>query len=346
MVRVEPDDGDPDWARPGVFQVAAGVFRIPLPLPLDGLKAVNVYAVVDDQGAVLVDSGWAVAEARQALEKALAALGYGLGDVRRFLVTHVHRDHYAMAVTVRRELGSRVSLGAGEKPAIDLLSTPGADPLARSVPELVRSGAGDIVPWLREQVEVAGHDPAGWAPPDDWLDDGTELVLPDRTLQVVATPGHTQGHVVFCDKAAGLLFAGDHVLPHISPSVGFEVVPGPLPLGAFLDSLRLVRTMPDRRLLPAHGPIGDSVHARVDELLDHHGHRLAQAYHAIGADGATAYQVAERLTWTRRGKAFHDLDPMNQMVAVTETAAHLDLLCAQARLQVHDISDVSHYSWT
>ena len=87
----------------------------------------------------------------------------------------------------------------------------------------------------------------------------------DRTLRVVATPGHTQGHVVFRDEAAGLLFAGDHVLPHITPSIGFEAVPVELALGHYLRSLRLVREMPDMRLLPAHGPVRPSVHDRVDE---------------------------------------------------------------------------------
>jgi glyoxylase-like metal-dependent hydrolase (beta-lactamase superfamily II) len=35
---------------------------------------------------------------------------------------------------------------------------------------------------------------------------------------------------VFADHAAGLLFAGDHVLPRITPSIGFEPVPAAQPL--------------------------------------------------------------------------------------------------------------------
>src|SRR3954462_9323039 len=114
-MQVEPDKGEPDWDRPGVFEVTTGVYRIPLPLPTDGLKAVNIYAVADADGIVLVDSGWAITEARTALETALDALGRELRDVSRFLVTHVHRDHYELAVTVRRELGNQISLGLGEK---------------------------------------------------------------------------------------------------------------------------------------------------------------------------------------------------------------------------------------
>ncbi|WP_238006502.1 MBL fold metallo-hydrolase [Dactylosporangium sp. AC04546] len=341
-MRVEQDDVTSDWTRPGVFEVAPGVYRIPLPLPHDGLRSVNVYALAVDDGLVLVDSGWAITEARQALDAALAALGACLGDVRRFLVTHIHRDHYAMAVAVRREFGTAVSLGEGEEPAVQALSTPGNQPMSGHWQTLIRCGAGEIVEALRARAELAPHDPADWAAPDDWLAGATDVVLPTRTLRVVATPGHTRGHVVFIDRDAQLMFAGDHVLPHITPSIGFEAVPAALPLGNYLDSLRLVRSLPDQRLLPAHGPVGPSVHTRVDELLHHHAERLDHACTVV-QDGATAYEAARRLTWTRRQRSFTDLDLFNQMLAVTETAAHLDVLVVQGRLKATDADGVRRY---
>ena len=44
---IEDDDlsGAGDWTRPGVYRCAPDVYRIPLPLPMDGLRAVNVYAI-------------------------------------------------------------------------------------------------------------------------------------------------------------------------------------------------------------------------------------------------------------------------------------------------------------
>ena len=49
-----------DWTTPGVEEVAAGVHRIPLPLPNDNLRAVNVYTIADGDGLLLIDSGWAI----------------------------------------------------------------------------------------------------------------------------------------------------------------------------------------------------------------------------------------------------------------------------------------------
>ncbi len=342
-MQIELDDADTNWARPGVYQVADRVFRIPLPLPHAGLRAVNAYALADDGGLVLVDSGWGLEAARETLDEALAALDRRVTDVRRFLVTHLHRDHYGLAVALRREFGQTVSLGDGERPSIEILSEPTHKPMGAHAVLLARWGAGPLVDWLRARWEDSNHDPADWAPPDDWLTGGSDVTLPARTLRVVATPGHTRGHVVFVDEHAGLLFAGDHVLPHITPSIGFEVAPAEQPLGDFLQSLRLVREMPDRRLLPAHGPVRPSVHARVDELLHHHARRLDLTQRAVTGDTATAYEVADRLTWTRRQTPFADLDPFNQMLAVAETAAHLDLLVAQGRLKATETDAVRRY---
>src|SRR5689334_1645589 len=105
------------WVEPGAFEVAPGVHRIPLPLPTDGLRAVNVYAIESADGLVLVDSGWALDVAERQLEAALATIGHDFADIQRFLVTHVHRDHYTLGVSLRRIYGSKIALGIGEQPS-------------------------------------------------------------------------------------------------------------------------------------------------------------------------------------------------------------------------------------
>lgn len=169
-----------------------------------------------------------------------------------------------------------------------------------------------------------------WEMPDRWLNNHAELDVAGRKLRVLATPGHTSGHVVFQDAAAGLLFAGDHVLPHITPSIGFQPAPYLGPLADYLDSLRLMLTLPDARLLPAHGPAGGSVHARVHELLEHHERRLTETLEGIG-ETATAYEVAQLIPWTRRELAFTELSVFDQVLAVNETGAHLDVLVTRGQ---------------
>jgi glyoxylase-like metal-dependent hydrolase (beta-lactamase superfamily II) len=322
------------WIEEGSFTVAPGVHRIPLPLPMDGLRAVNVYAVEAAGGLVLIDSGWALANSRDQLERSLARIGAGLGDIRQFLVTHLHRDHYTQAVAIRRELGTHVTLGTEEKHSIERLLGPDLRPLNAQLVQLARAGAEPVAKALSE-VTLAEHGmrPAefGYDWPDEWITSGQLFDLGNRTLEAVATPGHTRGHLVFADRAAGLLFAGDHVLPHITPSIGFEEVPAVLPLGQYLASLNVVRRMPDMALLPAHGPVSPSAHARIDELIAHHDGRLAAMRSLLSDRGElTAYQVAQELPWTSRRRRLADMDVMNQMLAICETAYHLDLLVARS----------------
>ena len=273
----------------------------------------------------------------------LARLGAGLADVRRFLVTHVHRDHYTLAVAVRRDTGAHVGLGRGEKPTLDLLQAAGRNPLSTQVTQLRRLGATALADGLQKRLAGTTVDRTDWESPDDWLEPGHVELPGGRVLEAVHTPGHTAGHLVFHDLDGALLFAGDHVLPTITPSIGFEPVLQAEPLAAFLRSLALVRSRPDALLLPAHGAVTDSVHARVDELVDHHGRRLDEVLGAVPDTDGSPAQVAAALRWTRHGRTLDELDPFNRMLATFETAAHLDLLVAQQRLVREDVDDVQHY---
>ncbi|MGZ4436464.1 MAG: MBL fold metallo-hydrolase [Nocardioidaceae bacterium] len=331
----------PHWTEPGAYEVADGVHRIPLPLPMDGLRAVNVYVLQTEEGLTLVDGGWAVRESREQLEESLAVLGHKVRDITRFLVTHVHRDHYSQAVAVRSEFGAHVSLGIGDKGTLDLI---GADGLADPTPtQLVRAGAVAVADAWRRHVSGA---PAveHYGPPDAWLEGDVTLRVGSRDLDAVATPGHTRGHYVFADRDAGLLFAGDHVLPTITPSIGFEPNYADQPLGDFLGSLAKVRALPDLRLLPAHGAVTASTHARVDELVAHHDERLALCLAAVRSGAGTAYDVAAVLPWTRHARTLAELDLFNTALASLETMAHLDLLAARGELARVESDGVRTYS--
>ncbi|HYG93621.1 MAG TPA: MBL fold metallo-hydrolase [Nocardioides sp.] len=341
---ISPDSGE-HWAAEGAWPVAPGIHRIPLPLPMDGLKAVNVYAVEGDDGLTLIDGGWAIPVARELLDKCLRGVGSGFGDIRRFLVTHVHRDHYTMAAVLGEEYDADVALGIGEKPALDLLNNMSQLDANPFTEVLAAAGARDVA----DEWTVGGRDEKlppleWWAYPNTWLDGDTTIDVGARALDAVHTPGHTPGHYVFADQANGLLFAGDHVLPTITPSIGFTVPADDDPLGHFLASLTRVRSLPDLRILPAHGPVAPSSHARVDELLGHHEHRLELCLRSLRSRAASvAAVVAGDLGWTRHETPFDELDLFNRGMAAMETKAHLDLLVARGQAAATDHPDGVRY---
>jgi glyoxylase-like metal-dependent hydrolase (beta-lactamase superfamily II) len=213
-----------DWTEPGLFTVAPGVHRIPLPLPQDGLRAVNVYAIESGDDLVLIDGGWALADSGDLLAAALGQIGRGPAEITRCLVTHVHRDHYTMAVILRRQFGTQVALGIGDRASLARVADAGRESMTEHGRRLQLAGAEPVIQALRQAYRHVRTDRTVWEQPDEWLKGPVTVSLPGRDLLAVPTPGHTQGHLVFADTSRAMLFAGDHVLPHITPSVGFEPV--------------------------------------------------------------------------------------------------------------------------
>ncbi len=322
------------WAEPGPEQVADDVFRIPLPLPGDALRAVNVYAIRDRSGVALVDAGWDTPASWAALDCGLRRLGAGIGAVRVVAATHLHNDHIGQAARLRDDAGAAILLGAGERPSLEQIRRDEDHGRGRVARRLRRLGAAELA--ARLEAGLAGGteppDRARYELPDVYLAEGSAVVAGGRPLAVVPTPGHTQGHVCLWDEGRRLLYAGDHVLPHITPSIGLEPVPARRPLADFLRSLGRVQDLPAAAVLPAHGPVFGDLRGRVLELLEHHERRLRQCRAALEQAAAApgtavdAALVAGRLRWTRREHRLQDLDGFNQMLAVGETAAHLDVL--------------------
>ncbi len=156
-------------------------------MPNDGLRAVNVYVLETADGLVAVDGGWALPGAGALLARALATLGAGLGDLRRFLVTHVHRDHYTQAVAVRRETGARVGLGVGEQPSLEVLRSADRSPQSEQVAALRASGAAGLADRLEAAISDSKVDLAEWEPPDEWLTAGDYPLPGGRVLEAVET---------------------------------------------------------------------------------------------------------------------------------------------------------------
>jgi len=181
----------------------------------------------------------------------------------------------------------------------------------------------DLAEWsqsVREHVRLVR--------PARELEDGEILELGGRRLQVVWTPGHSPGHICLFDPDERAILTGDHILPGITPHVGYWGGCDSDPLGMFLTSLRKVEALRALTALPAHRePIAD-VSGRIAEILAHHAEREAEINTLLGSEWRTGAEIAAGLSW-RRGKArFQSLPSMQRVLALVETLAHLEHLCA------------------
>jgi len=165
------------------------VFRI----PTVGSWAVNSFALVDDDGSVtLVDTGLQRAPAR--IVAGLAALGKQPSDVQRIVLTHAHPDHAGGARELAAYTGAPVALHAEDAGFAEAGTSPPKD---RS------STVGRIFARLQD----------GRFPPvpvgEKLVDD--QLLDVAGGLRVVATPGHSPGHISLLHEPTRTLITGDAI---------------------------------------------------------------------------------------------------------------------------------------
>jgi glyoxylase-like metal-dependent hydrolase (beta-lactamase superfamily II) len=308
---------------PGASDLGEGIAQIRLPMTGNPLRYINGYVIEEADGLTLVDCGWKADDVLAALLAGLHVLGHELADVRRVLITHHHFDHYGLAATLRR--AGVPELLMNER---DWLRARGF-----ATSRLENDRAADA--WLgRNGFTPNDLDDEGFAGRWEVMEPTRLIADGDRVgrLEAIWTPGHSPGHLCFADTRSDRMLTGDHVLDPITPHVGMWRGHEGDPLSDYLASLEKVRGRGAGGALPAHGEPFPDLDRRIDELIAHTEARNVQVLAALAGGAASAGEIAVRLPWTRRNRAFAGLGEWHQQFAVAETIAHLHHLAATGRV--------------
>lgn len=173
-----------------------------------------------------------------------------------------------------------------------------ADHAPAAVPLRQQTGARIIAP--RDVLDEVDQRVAG----------GEVLSIEGESVEVIATPGHTNEHVCYL-TAGGDLFTGDTVLGEGTTAI----FPPDGHMGDYLRSLALLRSRNPKRIYPAHGPIREDAVALIDQYIAHRLERERQVREAV-EQGATS--VAEM-----RKRIYPDLDVRLHRAAEIQIEAHL-----------------------
>lgn len=309
-------------------RIAEDLWRLDVPLVGNPLKNLNSYLITGER-SLLIDTGFRQEPCREALERQLAEIGVDRDRMDIFL-THLHSDHTGLAPEFIRP-GCRIYISRVDCPW--MLGFNGEEVWREMNREYIGEGFTQA-----EMEELWDINPAKTAGPADYegycvLDDGDQLTYGGHTLRCILTPGHTPGHLCLYEPDARWLFAGDHVLFHITPNIcRWSGVPDSL--GDYLDSLNKVRELPVDLLLPAHREETGDLRARAEELAAHHAHRIGNALTAVReTPGLTAYEIAGRMAWSIRCRNWAEFPLTQKFFAVGEALAHLDYLTVRGQVR-------------
>ena len=208
------------------------------------LGLVNAYLVEEDDGLTLVD-----AVIKGSEDKLLAAAAATGRSIVRIVLTHAHGDHVGSVDALTQRL-----------PDAELIVS------ARDARLLKKDMTLDPD---EPKDKLRGGYPGVEATPDRTVRHGDRV----GSLEVVATPGHTPGHVALLDVRDRTLYCGDAYSTVAGVATSAKLHP-PFPLALFtwhrptgLSSARALRRLEPARLAPGHGKVVESPLAAMDRAL-------------------------------------------------------------------------------
>ena len=306
------------------IEVAPGVkwLRMPLGGPLG---FINVWAIAEDDGWAIVDTGIGGAETLQAWREAFRN-ALGGRPATRVFATHMHPDHIGMAGWLTREHRCRLWITRLEFLTCRSLAADTGREAPQDGVRFYHAAGWDAEALEAYRARFGFFGRAIHVLPDSFhrLRDGDELTLGGRLWRVVTGSGHSPEHACLYCPELKLLISGDQVLPRISSNVAvFPTEPDADPLHDWLTSLARIKTLtPDDVLvLPAHNDPFFGLHARVDRLIGGHQRGLARLRKLI----AEPKRVVDVFPVLFR----RQIDLSNLGLATGESLAHLNYLLAR-----------------
>ncbi|MGV8805942.1 MAG: MBL fold metallo-hydrolase [Polaromonas sp.] len=304
-----------------VVEVAPGILWVRMPMPM-ALDHINIYLLKGSEGWTLIDTGLNTELTRERWEHIASAHLQGLPIVR-LVCTHMHYDHAGLASWLCERFDIPLYMTHGEYFMMRAMADPMPDPLPQAQVEFYQR-AGMPPERVERMWKAMRKDP--FLPPQPHsftrLRGGDEIELGGRIWRVVIGEGHSPEHACLYCEQDEILIAGDQLLPRISSNVlvtGIEPEANPLKL--WLESLtRLEQLAPGTLVLPSHERVFRGLHARTQELREHHEHQfvLLRA-HLTEHASCTAFEAMLCLFPRLRG-------PVDDMLALGESIAHLSWL--------------------
>jgi glyoxylase-like metal-dependent hydrolase (beta-lactamase superfamily II) len=197
------------------------------------------------------------------LEDYIRNAGYGLKQIRRIILTHVHLDHIQATNELRKKAADDVKIYAHWIDAAYLAQNPAyhGPPSHDQVKELFQK-FGVKMEDLAKRFGPMTVDPIHI---DEQIQDGDSI----GSLKVIHTPGHTPGHISLYSEKHRIIFGADFLFKSVFDTEGLFVPYAAVsidPITAAVSAKRISRVNFDKLLL-AHqdSPILEKAQKEVEK---------------------------------------------------------------------------------
>ncbi len=273
------------------IEVADGILWMRLPLPM-ALDHVNVYALEDDDGWTIVDTGFGSRRTKAIWRKLLDGPLAGK-PVTRVLVTHHHPDHVGLAGWFVTEHGaellmSRTAWLTARMLTLDAQDVPAPETIAfwqsaGMAPEILEARRTERPFNFADSVAPM---PLGYTR----VQSETRLELGGRGWLVLEGHGHAPEHLTLWSEDSSVVLAGDQIIPSISPNIGvYATEPEADPVAEWLASCErfLIYAQERQLVLPGHKLPFYGSEPRLQQLIENH-HGALRRLEAFLAEPHTA----------------------------------------------------------
>lgn len=327
---------------PEVTEMLPGLFCIPVPMQANPLRYVMSYVFTQGQNAIVVDPGWPTDASWEAFQAGLETIGVSLSNIEGVIVTHGHTDHYGLVGRLQQVSGAWLAIHEQDAALISNMHDEQETYEATRHGWLQKLGLDEEGLLRATSVETGKGLPEVPVPPvfapEHFVTPNQIIEVPGYSLKVHWTPGHSPGHICLELVDQGVMIAGDHLLPRITPNISSFSDHGKNALIDYLRSLEATKLLHLEFILPAHQwPFGDPLE-RIQAIEDHHQIRLDEIDSAVQQhDEITIAELARAITWKR---PFEELSGFQLRAALGETLAHVHTLVTRERVEaVHEGTD-------
>jgi glyoxylase-like metal-dependent hydrolase (beta-lactamase superfamily II) len=319
---------------------AAGIHRLAIPTPF-AVGRVNVY-LIEDEPLTLVDAGPNSGSSLDELQRQLDAHGHRIEDIGLVILTHQHIDHLGLVGIVASHSGADVAAIDAAVRFVERYSEETAADDEFSTQIMLRHGIPADVANALKAVSMAFRAWGAKAKVSRALHDGDTIELRDRKLEVSFRPGHSPTDTIFLDRERGLLFAGDHLIKHISSNPLISRTPGtddrPQSLVTYLDSLRRTREMEVELVLPGHGDAFGDHRSLIDQRFALHARRAEKLHGLVSDQPRTAYELAQAM--------WGNVAVTQAYLTLSEVLGHMDILLNEGRVREVEENGVVRFEAT